>query len=163
MYLFYLSALIANQSVNPSTLLNQCVLVNFVFLIATKFENIFYTLLKCTSLFLSEASRQICNSPNRSLTDKPILEFFIQVGYYELVGEIIRLEGDYATIQVRKVTTCVFDDSLLRFCLLKNSSFKAKQDIFHLTLSLRVMWPNMGEKQIVSAFNGNDFTKILVQ
>jgi hypothetical protein len=27
-------------------------------------------------------------------------EFFQQVGYYELVGEIIKLEGDYATIQV---------------------------------------------------------------
>lgn len=28
----------------------------------------------------------------------------VRVGYYELVGEIIRLEGDMATIQVRSVT-----------------------------------------------------------
>lgn len=27
----------------------------------------------------------------------------VRVGYYELVGEIIRLEGDMATIQVRSV------------------------------------------------------------
>ena len=26
----------------------------------------------------------------------------VRVGYYELVGEIIRLEGDMATIQVRR-------------------------------------------------------------
>lgn len=30
----------------------------------------------------------------------------VRVGYYELVGEIIRLEGDMATIQVRSVN-CV--------------------------------------------------------
>lgn len=27
----------------------------------------------------------------------------VRVGYYELVGEIIRLEGDMATIQVNKL------------------------------------------------------------
>lgn len=31
----------------------------------------------------------------------------VRVGYYELVGEIIRLEGDMATIQVRKLTVFV--------------------------------------------------------
>lgn len=29
----------------------------------------------------------------------------VRVGYYELVGEIIRLEGDMATIQVRNLQT----------------------------------------------------------
>lgn len=28
----------------------------------------------------------------------------VRVGYHELVGEIIRLEGDMATIQVRAIT-----------------------------------------------------------
>lgn len=32
----------------------------------------------------------------------------VRVGYYELVGEIIRLEGDYATIQVRVCANVCF-------------------------------------------------------
>ena len=30
----------------------------------------------------------------------------VRVGYQELVGEIIRLEGDMATIQVLSIVTC---------------------------------------------------------
>lgn len=33
----------------------------------------------------------------------------VRVGYFELVGEIIRLEGDMATIQVKNhITLCIY-------------------------------------------------------
>lgn len=39
----------------------------------------------------------------------------VRVGYYELVGEIIRLEGDMATIQVHiNIQTCAFESWSIR-------------------------------------------------
>ena len=37
----------------------------------------------------------------------------VRVGYYELVGEIIRLEGDLATIQVREIIHGHFEKSIV--------------------------------------------------
>lgn len=40
----------------------------------------------------------------------------VRVGYYELVGEIIRLEGDLATIQVIKLNLHVYNKfDLIKF------------------------------------------------
>lgn len=42
----------------------------------------------------------------------------VRVGYYELVGEIIRLEGDMATIQVKKLHTLKRLELQLNNCML---------------------------------------------
>ena len=45
----------------------------------------------------------------------------VRVGYYELVGEIIRLEGDLATIQVRGLMTFDWFIKLERIVLISLS------------------------------------------
>jgi vacuolar-type H+-ATPase subunit B/Vma2 len=75
----------------------------------------------------------------------------VRVGYYELVGEIIRLEGDMATIQVYEETSGVtVGDPVLRTgkplsvelgpgeCCIKLSILA--QSNSHLSSSIKVSW-----------------------
>ena len=41
----------------------------------------------------------------------------VRVGYFQLVGEIIRLEGDMATIQVNKIKIIILSTTIITYLL----------------------------------------------
>lgn len=42
----------------------------------------------------------------------------VRVGYFQLVGEIIRLEGDMATIQVNKIKMIVLSNIIVPYIIM---------------------------------------------
>jgi V-type H+-transporting ATPase subunit A len=65
-----------------------------------------FSLRKCVSQIIVVTAERMAGSAMYEL---------VRVGYYELVGEIIRLEGDMATIQVYEETSGVtVGDPVLR-------------------------------------------------
>lgn len=73
----------------------------------------------------------------------------VRVGHFELVGEIIRLEGDMATIQVYEETCilfrCRYYALVLEICRLYWKQFEpracllVKKHIYSIDLSMKIM------------------------
>jgi len=60
----------------------------------------------------------------------------VRVGYFQLVGEIIRLEGDMATIQVNKIKIILLSNIIVPYLIMYCIYYYSRFTKIHLVLLL---------------------------